>query len=66
MSKAKFSQSGIERQTILNPVAVKLFCRWYGMSVSELYASVSTDPSIVTRVERFASGLRVLKPSVLA
>jgi hypothetical protein len=65
MSKAKFSQSGIEREVILNPHAARLYCQWHKITIAELYDSVAERPGIVQAVERLASGIKALKPSVI-
>jgi hypothetical protein len=62
--KAKFSRSGIERQSILNPHAVALWCLWYGCKPAELYDQITTDGTIVKRIERFTRAIQINKPSM--
>jgi hypothetical protein len=63
---AKLSTSGAERQVLLNPTATALWCRMQGIGrIEELYNSIADDPSIVSRIERFAKGLAALKREVI-
>jgi len=55
----------MKRKPLLNSNAVRLWCQWHDMDTASLYDAIGDDPSLVTRIERFANGLRLLKPSMM-
>ena len=64
---AKLLLSPSRRQVLLNPTAAKLWCKWYQIgSIAALYDSIADDPSLVSRIDRFAAGLKALKPGMIA